>query len=137
MATTGFKYSIITVDGQFKNGKLVVDKLLVDGETLEILGFGEIDLEKETVNLELLAAPFKTVDTIIKYLPGVNYLMGDSLVVVPVNVSGPLANPKVSIMSPASVSKGLLNLGSRVLKLPYKLMESIITGGEKDRKADF
>lgn len=137
MATTGFKYSIITVDGQFKNGKLVVDKLLVDGETLEILGFGEIDLEKETVNLELLAAPFKTVDTIIKYLPGVNYLMGDSLVVVPVNVSGPLANPKVSIMSPASVSKGLLNLGSRVLKLPYKLMESIITGGEKAGKGAF
>lgn len=137
MATTGFKYSIITVDGQFRNGKLVVEKLFVDGETLEILGFGEVDLEKETVNLELLAAPFKTVDTIIKYVPGVNYLMGDSLVVVPVNVNGALTDPKVHIMSPTSVSKGLLNLGSRVLKLPYKLMESIITGGREAEKAVF
>jgi hypothetical protein len=137
MATAGFKYSVITVDGQFRNGKLLVEKLFVDGETLEILGFGEIDLEKETVNLELLAAPFKTVDTIIKYVPGVNYLMGDSLVVVPVNVSGTLVDPQVNIMSPSSVSKGLLNLGSRVLKLPYKLMESIITGGQEAGKAVF
>jgi uncharacterized protein YhdP len=137
MATAGFKYSIITVDGQFRNGKLLVDKLFVDGETLEILGFGEIDIEKETVNLELLAAPFKTVDTIIKYAPGVNYLMGDSLVVVPVNVNGALANPKVSILSPSSVSKGLLNLGERVLKLPYKLMESIIIEGEEAGRAIF
>lgn len=137
MATTGFAYTEITVDGQFKNGKLIVDKLYVDGETLDILGFGEIDIEKQTVNLELLAAPFKTVDTIIKYVPGVNYLMGDSLVVVPVNVAGTLTDPKVSVMSPSAVSKGLLNLGSRVLKLPYKLMESIITGGKKAGKALF
>lgn len=137
MATTGFAYTEITVDGQFTKGKLIVDKLYVDGETLDILGFGEIDIEKQTVNLELLAAPFKTVDTIIKYVPGVNYLMGDSLVVVPVNVAGTLTDPKVSVMSPSAVSKGLLNLGSRVLKLPYKLMESIITGGKKAGKALF
>lgn len=137
MATTGFAYSEITVDGQFKKGKLIVDKLYVDGETLDILGFGEIDIEKQTVNLELLAAPFKTVDSIIKYVPGVNYLMGDSLVVVPVNVTGTLTDPKVGVMSPSAVSKGLLNLGSRVLKLPYKLMESIISGGKKAGKAIF
>ncbi len=137
MATTGFAYSEITVDGQFRNGKLIVDKLYVDGETLDILGFGEIDIDKETLNLELLAAPFKTVDTIIKYVPGVNYLMGDSLVVVPVNVTGTLTDPKVSVMSPSAVSKGLLNLGSRVLKLPYKLMESILSGGKKAGKAIF
>lgn len=130
MATTGFKYTVITVEGQFKNGKLVVDKLFVDGETLDILGFGELDLEKETVSLELLAAPFKTVDSVIKYIPGVNYLMGNSLVVIPVSVNGTLANPKVDIRSPSSVSKGLLNLGARALKLPYKLMESIISGGQ-------
>jgi len=137
MATTGFEYTIITVEGQFSKGKLLVDRLFVDGETLDILGFGEIDLERETVNLELLAAPFKTVDTIIKYLPGINYLMGGSLVVIPVSVKGDLANPTVNVMSPSSVSKGLLNLGARALKLPYKMMESIIMGGKAAGEAVF
>lgn len=137
MATTGFEYSVITVDGQFRKGKLIVDKLFVNGETLDILGFGAIDLEKETVSLELLAAPFKTVDTIIKYVPGINYLMGDSLVVIPITVNGTLADPKVSVMSPSSVSKRLLNLGARAFNLPSKLMESIITGGKKAGKALF
>jgi hypothetical protein len=137
MATTGFEYTIITVEGQFSKGKLILDKLFVDGETLDILGFGEIDLDKGTVNLELLAAPFKTVDSIIKYLPGINYLMGGSLVVIPVSVKGDLANPTVTVMSPSSVSKGLLNLGARVLKLPYKMMESIIKGGKAAGEAIF
>jgi hypothetical protein len=130
LAATGFKYTLITVEGQFKDGKLIFDKLFMDGETLDILGYGEIDLEKETLNLELLAAPFKTVDTIIKYIPGVNYLMGGSLVVIPVSVKGALADPEVSVMSPSSVSKSLLNLGERTIKLPYKVIESIITGGK-------
>lgn len=137
MTTTGFQYSVITVDGQFKNGKLIVDNVFVKGETLDILGFGEIDLNQETVNLELLAAPFKTVDSIIKYVPGVNYLLGDSLVVIPVHVDGALADPKVRVLPPSSVSKGLLNLGARVLHLPSKMMESIITGGQKAGKALF
>ena len=134
MATAGFNYTIITMDGQFRNGKLLVDKLFIDGETLDVLGFGEVDIEKKTINLELLATPFKTADTIIKYLPGINYLMGGSLVAIPVSVKGDPVNPRVSIMSPASVSKGLLNLGARTLKLPYKVMESIITGGKELEK---
>ncbi len=137
MATSGFKYTIITVEGLFRNGKLLVDRLFVDGETLDILGVGEIDIEKETVDLELLAAPFQTMDTIIKFIPGINYLMGGNLVAIPVRVSGTLVHPKVSIMSPASVSKGLLNLGARALKLPYKVMESIITGGGNVEKSAF
>ena len=134
MTTSGFNYTIITMDGQFRNGKLLVDKLFIDGETLDVLGFGEVDIKKKTINLELLATPFKTADTIIKYLPGINYLMGGSLVAIPVSVKGDPANPRVSIMSPASVSKGLLDLGARTLKLPYKVMESIITGGKELEK---
>ena len=137
LATKGFQYTIITVEGHFKNGKLFLDNIFVDGETLDILGFGEIDIEKESVHLELLASPFKTVNTVIKYMPGINYLMGGSLVVIPVSVNGALANPSVSILSPSSVSKGLLNLGTRVFKLPYKMMESIIMGGEEAGKAIF
>ena len=113
------------------NGKLVVDKLLVDGETANILGSGEIDMAKGTVNLELLASPFKTVDSIIKHIPGVNYLMRGSLVMIPVSVKGEWANPKVSLLSPSAVSKNVLQLGARTLKLPYNVLESVLSGGKK------
>ena len=131
VARSGFTYSVITVDGHMSNGKLVVDKLLVDGETANILGSGEIDMAKATVNLELLASPFKTVDSIIKHIPGVNYLMRGSLVMIPVSVKGEWANPKVSLLSPSAVSKNVLQLGARTLKLPYKVLESVLSGGRK------
>lgn len=130
MDAAGFKYTLITVDGQFRDGKLHIKKLFMDGETLDILGYGEIDLEEESVKMELLAAPFKTVDTVIKHIPGVNYLLGGSLVAIPVSVEGKLADPRVKVMSPSSVSKSLLNLGARTINLPLKLIESIIPGGK-------
>lgn len=129
MSTAGFKYTTMTIEGQFGNGKLRIKKLAMDGETLDILGYGEIDMEQESIKMELLAAPFQTVDTVIKYLPGVNYLLGGSLVAIPVSVQGKLADPRVRVMSPSSVSKSLLNLGARTIKLPFKLIESIIPGG--------
>jgi uncharacterized protein YhdP len=130
MSTAGFKYTTITVEGQFGNGKFRIKKLYMDGETLDILGYGEIDMEQETVKMELLAAPFQTVDTIVKYIPGVNYLLGGSLVAIPVSVQGKLADPRVWVLSPASVSKSLLNLGARTITFPFKLIESIIPGGK-------
>ena len=89
----------------------------MDGETLDLVGNGSIDLEKNTLHVELLAAPFKTVDSVIKYIPGVNYLLNGSLVAIPLSISGSLADPKVVVMSASSVSKSLLNLGARTLNL--------------------
>ena len=124
--STSFNYSIITMDGAFQGEKILINKLHMDAETLDVLGHGEIDFEQETVDVELLAAPFKTVDSIIKHIPGINYLLAGSLVTIPVSVKGNLADPKVHVMSVSSVGSGLLGLGERVIKSPFKLIETIV-----------
>jgi uncharacterized protein involved in outer membrane biogenesis len=130
----GFPYTSITVLGEFKDGKLVVEKLAMDGETLDVLGHGKINLVKKKVDIELLAAPFKTIDTVIKNLPGVNYLLAGSLVSIPVSVKGDLLDPKVSVMSISSVGSSLLGLGERTLKAPIKLIETILPEGKDPKK---
>lgn len=130
LSTSGLSYNTITMQGRFGEGKFHLDKIYMDGETLDLVGSGSIDLEQNTLHIELLAAPFKTVDSVIKYIPGINYLLGGSLIAIPLSVSGTLAKPKVVVISASSVSKSLLNLGSRTLNLPLHLLQSILPGSK-------
>ena len=121
----GFTYSSIDIQGTFQGEKLIINKVQMDGDTLDVLGQGMLDFRKDTVSAELLASPFKTVDTLVKNIPGINYLMGGSLVAIPVSVKGKQTDPKVRIMSASSVGSSLLSLGERVIKSPLKLIETV------------
>ena len=134
LSSAGFAYTTIELQGDFKGGQLLVKKLSMDGETLDVLGQGEIDLVQKTVNLELLAAPFKTVDTVVKNIPGVNYLMAGSLVAIPVSITGPLDDPKVRVLSASSIGSSLLRLGERTIKSPLKLIETFTPKGDEQKK---
>jgi hypothetical protein len=134
LSSTAFAYTTIELQGEFQGGKLLVKKLSMDGETLEVLGQGEIDLVQKTVNIELLAAPFKTVDTVVKNIPGVNYLMAGSLVAIPVAIKGPLDDPKVRVLSASSIGSSLLRLGERTIKSPLKLIETFTPQGDSRDK---
>lgn len=134
LGATGFAYTTMTLQGEFKNGKLIIDKYFMDGETLDLVGSGEIRLEDRTLEVELLAAPFKTVDTVIKYIPGVNYLLGGSLIAIPISIAGALDDPTVEVMSVSAVGSSLYNLAERTLTSPFKLFETIIPlGGQKGK----
>ncbi len=121
----GFAFTTMTLQGYFKNGKLIIEKYYMDGETLDLLGYGEIDLDEKTLEAQVLAAPFKTVDRIVKIIPGVNYLLAGSLVAIPVSIKGPQDDPKVNVMSVSAVSSSLYNLAERTITSPFKLIEKI------------
>lgn len=130
LGSTGFAYTTITLQGEFRSGKLLIEKLYMDGETLDILGHGEVDMGQETLNLELLAAPFKTADTVVKNIPGLNYLLAGSLVAIPVSIKGKWDDPGVRVMSASSVGSSLLNLGKRTIKSTFKLIDTLVPGGK-------
>ena len=89
---------------------------------------------QRTVDLELLAAPLQTVDTVVKNIPGVNYLMAGSLVAIPVSIKGPLEDPQVRVLSASSIGSSLLRLGERVIKSPLKLIETFTPKGDVQDK---
>ncbi len=124
--STGLSYSTMTLTGNFAEGKLAIDSFHMNGDTLELVGYGTIDLDQETIDAQLLAAPFKTVDSIIKYIPGVNYLLGGSLVTIPMSIDGSLDDPKVAILSASAVGSSLYNLAERTITSPFRLIEKIM-----------
>ena len=134
LSSEAFAYTTITLQGEFQAGKLMISEIEMHGKTLDALGQGEIDLVQKTVNLELLAAPFKTVDTVVKNIPGVNYLMAGSLVAIPVSITGPLDDPKVRVLSASSIGSSLLRLGERTIKSPLKLIETFTPKGDGQKK---
>lgn len=134
LSTTGFPYTTIEIEGKFQNGKLIFPKLFMDGETLDLLGHGEIGLEEATIDGQLLAAPLKTIDSVLNKIPGISYLLGGGLVTIPVGVTGSLNDPQVSVMSASAVGTSLLDLGERIFKSPFKLVESLLPWSNTDKK---
>ncbi|MFV0437887.1 MAG: AsmA-like C-terminal domain-containing protein [Desulfopila sp.] len=127
-AADGFRFNEIEIDGVFRAGILEIGTIRMDGEVLDLLGQGAIDLNRGTIDVQLLAAPFKTADSVIRHIPVVNSLLNDSLVAIPLSVSGRLTDPEVRVMSLSSVSRSLLALAERTVKLPLKLIRSLLPG---------
>ena len=110
--------------GEFDKGVLVIDKFSMSGETVDLLGTGKIHLVEKTTEGQLLAAPLKTIDTVVKFIPGINYLLGGSLISIPIGVTGTLDDPQVEILSASAVNTSLFNMAERIIKAPIKLIET-------------
>ena len=78
------------------------------------------------MDLTVLAAPFTTVDAVVKRIPIIREILAGSILTIPVKVSGPFDNPKVDTMPPSAVAEGLGGIMTRTLKLPYKIIEPVI-----------
>ncbi len=130
--TTGLAYKTMTLQGEFDKGKLIINEFIMDGETLHLVGNGEIGLEEQTINVQLLAAPFKTIDSIVKNIPGINYLFAGNIVTIPIRITGSLTDPEVEVMAATAVGSNLFNLAERTIKAPFKLIDALIPWGDKD-----
>jgi hypothetical protein len=124
LGENGYGYSSAFATAQIGGGKLQLNEILLDGNSLKITGQGSIDLRDRTVDIALLAAPLKTVDRLISRLPVIKNVTGGSLITIPLRLQGKLGNINVSAMSPTNVGSGLLNMMGRVLKTPFKMVET-------------
>lgn len=131
MGKEGFAYNTMRAKADLLDGRLVIREALIDGKSMEIGCEGEVDLIRDQLDLRVLVAPFKTVDFIIKHIPGLNYVLGGTLVSIPVRVSGRLADPTITPLSPSAVGEGLLGIMERALTLPVKMIEPILPETKK------
>ncbi|HEX8043830.1 AsmA-like C-terminal domain-containing protein [Candidatus Deferrimicrobium sp.] len=123
LAHDGFAYNSLSIKGTLSDGKLKIGEVVLDGSSMNIVGKGEVDVRTGKVDIVALASPLKTVDTILRRIPVVGYILGGSLVSVAVKAEGDLDDPTVSILPPSEVVKGLLGVAERVLKLPVRIFE--------------
>jgi hypothetical protein len=134
MGRTSFAYNSITVKGIIRDGKFLIKEAAIDGATANLAGQGEVDFSDNKINITVLVAPFKTVDFIVKNIPLVNSVLGNTLITIPVKVTGDLDNPSVTILSPTAIGEGVLGIMKRTLQLPFKVIQPMLPDKEKHER---
>ena len=119
----GFAYNSIQVKADIQHGKLKLNEMIVDGDAMNIVCQGDIDLANDRIDVTALIAPLKTIDFFIKKIPIVRDILGGSLISIPVGIKGSLENPNVTPIPPSAVGSGLLGIVKRTLQLPVKIIQ--------------
>jgi uncharacterized protein YhdP len=128
MRKEGLQYLSLSIRGDIKDGNATITEYVLDGTTVDIVGQGRIDLVTRECDLQMLAAPFQTVNYVIGKIPLLRHILGGTLVEVPVKVSGTTADPKVSLLNPSEVGKNLVGIVERTFKLPVELIRPVLPG---------
>jgi hypothetical protein len=130
----GLEYLSLSIRGEIRDGNAEITEYVLDGATVDVVGRGRIDLATRECDLQILAAPFKTVNSVIAKIPLLGRILGGTLVQVPVKVSGTTADPKVSLLNPAEVGKNLVGIVERTFLLPVELILPALPGEESENR---
>jgi hypothetical protein len=131
MSKEGFPYNVIDADIRLQNRKLIFDEWILDSPSMEIIGQGEVDLGQNRIDMTVLVAPLKAVDSVVKRIPGVRYITGGALISGAAKIEGDLKNPGVKALPASAVGEGLLGMMKRTLKLPIKVIEPVRSRGKE------
>ena len=123
---TVISYRELTMRGTMKENILKVDEGILDASKFGILARGEINLFKETMDLNALVAPVNSVQRIVGKIPVVGHILGGNLVSIPVKIKGNLHDPEVTFLSPSAIGSAFFGIIERTLKLPITIIEPIL-----------
>lgn len=131
MGKDGFGYNSIKARGIYRNGAVTIQEGFVDGLLLNLAASGNVNFMTRQIDIKALAAPLKTVDAIVDNIPLVGYILGGTLITVPVRVSGGLDTPEVTLMEPSAIGEGLMGIMKRTFNLPVKIFEPLFSKEKK------
>ena len=111
----------------------MLEEGVVEAHALNAVGNGVFFLSDSTMDLTVLVAPLKTVDSIVKNNPLPGIFVGRNLASIPFSLKGDYYDPDISIIPPTAVGKGLVEVMERSLNLPVQLWDSF--GSQKKSRA--
>ncbi|MGH8699324.1 MAG: AsmA-like C-terminal domain-containing protein, partial [Burkholderiales bacterium] len=106
----GLEYSEIALTGTLEGTRLRVESATFDGPSLGIAGSGEVELEKRTLAIHGLVAPFANINAVARRIPILGAMFNTRLVGIPVSVTGDWRDPTVVPLGPEAVGQSLVNL---------------------------
>ncbi|HSR12472.1 MAG TPA: AsmA-like C-terminal domain-containing protein [Thermodesulfobacteriota bacterium] len=119
-------YKTFRAKGEMESGKVLIEELAMNSPEMTLISQGEIDVVKRRVDLVVAVAPLTTVDWVLKKIPILGYILGGTLVSIPVKVTGDLDNPSIIPLDPAEIGMGFVGMMKRTLNVPFKLIKPII-----------
>lgn len=133
----GLPYDLIRVKASLKDGKIHIHEGFMNSTALDLVVQGDMDLLKEELNLNMLASPFTLTDRLIRLIPVAGYILGGTLISVPVKVDGPMENPKVRILPLSEIGSGMWGIMKRTLETPVRMVEPLVGEENKQNEATF
>lgn len=127
----GLPYDTITASADLKGETVELREATLDGPSVKWVAQGSVNLATRTLDVTLLAAPLRRVDSVIGRIPLISGVLGGSLVTIPVKVSGTLDDPQITPLPPTAVGEGLLRVMKRTLKLPVTVLQPLLPGSGK------
>ena len=117
-----------TVNGLFK-----ISDFLIDAKEIDILGKGEADFYKDTIDLTL---NLKTdLGSDVSKIPLVGYILFDKDVVsTSMKITGKLSDPDIHSLLARDIAVAPLNILKRTILLPYTIISDIIGDNTKEKK---
>jgi hypothetical protein len=125
----GFPYTLLDLNGHIENNLLIFDKAVIEGEGLDLIIQGSINLKNAEANLTVFIVPLKTIDTIIQNIPlfgnVITRLVGGKkghIITIPVEVSGNIKDPEVKLLSTKAVGKATIDFILDTITFPLDIL---------------
>lgn len=126
LAENDLPYKRIDLDLLIRDGMAKLQEAKLTSKPLNLVGEGQVDLKTQQVAIVLLVSPLTVADAVVQRIPIVGKILKGTLVAVPVEVKGPLTNPKIFPLSPKAVGSRLMGIMERTVMAPFQLVEPIL-----------
>ncbi len=128
----GLSYDLIRIKANLQDGKIHIHDGLMNSSAMDLVFKGDIDALNDRLDLTMVASPFTMTDRLIRLIPVAGYILGGTLISVPVKVDGPMEDPKVRILPLSEIGSGMWGIMKRTLETPIKIVEPFL--GEEEPK---
>ena len=108
----------------------------MDSTAVNLVYQGDIDMINDQLDIAMVASPFTLTDRLIKLIPVAGYILGGTLLSVPVKVDGSVEDPQVRILPLSEIGSGAWGMMKRTLETPVRIMEPFLGAEEKENKGD-
>ncbi len=125
-------YTDLKLRGVVREHKIQIEEGMLDTSVMEIMARGYLDVSNETIDLNAFLSPLKAVNRVVRRIPILGYILGGSLISIPMKISGNMKDPQVTFLSPSAIGSETLGIVERIFKLPIKLVEPIFPAKNKD-----
>ena len=129
----GLPYDLIRIKAKFKDGKIHIHEGVMNSSAINLVFQGNLDMFNEQLNLSMLASPFTLTDRLIKMIPVAGYILGGTLISVPVKVDGPMEKPRVRILPLSEIGSGMWGMMKRTLETPLRIVEPWVGKGKEPK----
>ncbi len=121
----GFYYNALEVSGNVYGNIFTIDKAFIDGDGVDVVATGEINLTTMEYDLTIFVVPFSTITGLVTKVPLVGRVLGGQegrIVSVPVKVTGPLDDPVITVLSPSAIGEATRKWILDTITLPFGWM---------------